>query len=267
MRRRSCAILGFLLALSLSSRDFCGEVAVADEPDFRMSLREILYNRPQPLGPPAPGSTIENPAYKAWASRAPGSMITLCEDVSESVQVNANGLAMRNVNIVEQIYTTTRLIKVTPDDAIIEQTMRIAGPQMNQFLMNAQRETISARLPAARHVNPLRVLQRGLLGQLATSRDRSTTQTVELLGLTFHAKVTRQTITGNNNDIHMTSWTSDEIPGGTLRQIETIKNNNQNESVDIELSGMLDLPLARPTLRSFPPRPPAGPLPEKPKPR
>ena len=155
----------------------------------------------------ASAEMIDNPQYKGWAKRNPGSTATL----------KGKTVAMGHSMDMEM---TQKLIEVKPDEVVIEAStvVSMAGNKMPAHTM---KQTIPAKVekdPA--NPNPDQPKIEWQEGE----------EKVEVMGKSLTCKVYESTMEQGGNTMKAKVWNSDEVPGGTVKMQVTMDGEVKSET-------------------------------------
>jgi len=162
--------------------------------------------------PAVRAADVENPEYKNWSAYKPGTTVKL------HMVIDAAG----NKTEMDQ---TTKLVEVTKDKAVIEDTrvMNVAGQTLN--------------MPAQKRDVPAKVADAGAPATKPDAKDpkaeaKTTEETIEAGGKKYKCKVieTATDMPGGQGKANAKIWTSTEVPGGVVKMVTTTTGALKSES-------------------------------------
>ena len=148
----------------------------------------------------AAGEMVDNPAYQSWASHKVGTT------VSYESTTDAAGQKFK-------AQTTTKLIELTPEKAVVEQTSKIDIP--GAPAQPARKEALPAKVKKS-ELFATGTLPAGVKGQ---AKEKGKAK-VQVGGKSYDCQVWEFTIDANGVKSTGTTWTSDKVPG-TLVKMES----------------------------------------------
>jgi hypothetical protein len=157
---------------------------------------------------------VDNPTYKAWAKFKPGTSVTLKTESDTAGQKT-------------EMESTMTLVELNADKAVIETKMS----------MNAGGQKMD--MPATKRDEPAKI-DKMPEGQAPDAKDKpevkeSTEEVTIPGGKQVKAKVTETKMSTNGMNITSKAWTSDEVPGGTIKMESTMDGATKGTS-KIELT-------------------------------
>ncbi|HEV2295086.1 MAG TPA: hypothetical protein VGR35_14620 [Tepidisphaeraceae bacterium] len=159
----------------------------------------------------APEPMVDNPHYLAWSKYKPGTQVDL------DMKVRAGGQQF-TTNV------TLTLEEVTPERAVVESVSKMHVPGL---LAQEQKQvhTFSAKVPKSEAEQA--DLPPGSTGEV---KDLGT-ETIQVAGKRYDAKVIEFTGSAGGNVTQGKMWRSDEVPGGLLK----MESSGPNVKVDMVL--------------------------------
>jgi hypothetical protein len=139
---------------------------------------------------------IDNPQYKQWSAFKPGTWVKFHQTVEAAGQKT-------------EMDTTTKLIEISPDKAVLESTMSmtVAGNKMD---MPAQKQEVPAKTAKPANTGDVKLSD-------VKADVKEGTEELTVGGKTFKCKTWESTSKTGNDTVWTKTWTSDEIPAGTVR--------------------------------------------------
>jgi hypothetical protein len=145
----------------------------------------------------------DNPEYTGWSKFKPGTTVTMKSQSETKMQGMPDPMK-------SEMTMTTKLVDMKPDAATVETTTKMVM-MGNESTMPAQSRTIKAKTDAT--------------GTPTAPPDmknvKEGTEKVEVGGKSYDCKTKEYDTEANGSKTHMKVWTSDEVPGGTVKMEST----------------------------------------------
>jgi hypothetical protein len=180
---------------------------------FVLSLGLSLFAAPLAR---AEDEMIENPTYAAWAKHKAGTSVTATGE---------NTVAGQNMSSE----TTTTLLEITPEKAVVEVAMAMKIPGFN-----APPQTVKQEVPAK--IKKAADAPAGKAPEDAKVETKDLgTEKVEISGKTYECKVTESHTEANGMKMTTKMWATPEIPGG-MAKMETKGEGDQPMNVKMTVT-------------------------------
>jgi hypothetical protein len=149
------------------------------------------------------GQQVDNPQYTGWAKFKPGTTVTMKSQSETKMQGMADPMK-------SEMTSTTKLVDMKPDEATVETTTKMVM-MGNETAMPANTMKVPAKVDSGK-AGPATADMKNV---------KEGTDKVEVGGKSYDCKTKEYDMETNGMKTHTKVWTSDQVPGGTVKMEST----------------------------------------------